>query len=164
VSEVELAFFRNRTIGYVFQSFHLVPSLTAFENITFPAEMNRDPQGADRAKELLRRVDLIKRMNNFPHQLSGGEKQRVFIAKALATEPKALILDEPLSNVDVGAREELFKLLKELNKNIAIIVVDHNFEILSKYSKEIVCVNKCVEKGAKYHNITRGHAKAKEGH
>ena len=95
------------------------------------------------------------------NELSGGEKQRVFIAKALATEPQALILDEPLSNVDVGARDELFKLLKELNKKIAIIVVDHNLEILSKYSKQIVCVNKCVEKSTKAHEIITEKGKAK---
>ncbi len=113
------------------------------------------------AEKFLKKMGVWDLRERKLNELSGGEKQRVFIAKALATEPQALILDEPLSNVDVGAREELFELLKELNKSIAIIVVDHNIEILSKYSKEIVCVNKCVEKGAKYHAITRVCGKAK---
>ncbi len=113
------------------------------------------------AEKFLKKMGIWELKERKLNELSGGEKQRVFIAKALTTEPKALILDEPLSNVDVGAREELFKLLKELNKSIAIIVVDHNLGILSKYSKEIVCVNKCVEKGTKNHNITRTCGKAK---
>ena len=100
LSEDELAPFRNRTIGYVFQSFHLVPSLTALENIMFPAELNRNGQAMEEAKLLLERVGLGGRMHNFPQQLSGGEKQRTAICRALINRPRIIFADEPTGNLD----------------------------------------------------------------
>jgi putative ABC transport system ATP-binding protein len=134
LSEDELAPFRNRTIGYVFQSFHLVPSLTAFENITFPAELNRDPQGAAKAKELLHRVDLSKRMNNFPHQLSGGEKQRVAICRALINRPQIIFADEPTGNLDSANGEIIMQLLLELRQEFetTLVLATHSREISSR--------------------------------
>ncbi len=134
LSEDELAPFRNRTIGYVFQSFHLVPSLTAFENITFPAELNRDPQAAAKAKELLRRVDLSKRMNNFPHQLSGGEKQRIAICRALINRPQIVFADEPTGNLDSANGEIIMQLLLELRQefNTTLVLATHSTEISSQ--------------------------------
>lgn len=131
LSEDALAPFRNQTIGYVFQSFHLVPSLTAFENITFPAELNRDPQAANKAKELLHRVDLTKRMNNFPHQLSGGEKQRIAICRALINGPQIIFADEPTGNLDSTNGKIIMQLLLELRQEFKTTLV------LATHSKEI---------------------------
>ncbi len=134
LSEDELAPFRNRKIGYVFQSFHLIPSLTALENISFPAELNRDPQAAAKAKELLHRVDLSKRMNNFPHQLSGGEKQRIAICRALINRPQIIFADEPTGNLDSANGEIIMELLLELRKEFktTLVLATHSREISGK--------------------------------
>lgn len=134
LNEDELAPFRNRKIGYVFQSFHLVPSLSAFENISFPAELNRDPRAAAKAKELLHRVDLGKRMNNFPHQLSGGEKQRVAICRALVNRPQIVFADEPTGNLDSANGEIIMELLLELRKEFetTLVLATHSREITDK--------------------------------
>jgi zinc transport system ATP-binding protein len=108
-----------------------------------------------KAEEALKAVDLWGKRNKNLNQLSGGEKQRVFVARALASEPKLLILDEPTSNVDIRIQESLYNLLKELNKEIGIVIIDHNLEILSKYAKEVACINKCEEHGIKYHDLVR---------
>lgn len=131
LSEDELAPFRNRTIGYVFQSFHLVPSLTAIENISFPAELNRDPEAVNKAKRLLERVDLSKRMNNFPHQLSGGEKQRIAICRALINQPQIIFADEPTGNLDSANGKIIMELLLELRQEYKTML------ILATHSKEI---------------------------
>lgn len=133
LSEDELAPFRNRTIGYVFQSFHLVPSLTAYENIMFPAELSRDKEAADKAKQLLQRVDLDNRMNNFPHQLSGGEKQRVAICRALINSPQIVFADEPTGNLDSANGDIILQLLLELRQELktTLILATHSGEISS---------------------------------
>ncbi len=131
LSEDALAPFRNRTIGYVFQSFHLVPSLTAFENIAFPAELNKDRQAAAKAKELLHRVDLSERMHNFPHQLSGGEKQRIAICRALINAPQIVFADEPTGNLDSANGEIIMQILLQLRQELKTTLV------LATHSKEI---------------------------
>jgi len=147
LSEDELAPFRNRTIGYVFQSFHLVPSLTAFENITFPAELNRDRQAAAKAKELLHRVDLTKRMNNFPHQLSGGEKQRIAICRALINRPQIVFADEPTGNLDSANSEIIMQLLLELRQEFktTLVLATHSREISSKTDSVVRLVDGMIE-------------------
>jgi putative ABC transport system ATP-binding protein len=131
LGEDELAPFRNQTIGYVFQSFHLVPSLTALENIMFPAELNHDPDAAGKAEELLNRVGLIQRQKNFPHQLSGGEKQRVAICRALVNRPRIVFADEPTGNLDSANGEIILKLLLDLREefNTTLVMATHSKEI-----------------------------------
>jgi len=133
LSEDQLAPFRNRTIGYVFQSFHLIPSLTALENIMFPAELNRDPEAAAKAKGLLRRVDLDQRGDNFPHQLSGGEKQRVALCRALVNRPQLVFADEPTGNLDSASGSTILQLLLELRReiNTTLVLATHSREISS---------------------------------
>jgi putative ABC transport system ATP-binding protein len=134
LSEDQLAPFRNRTIGYVFQSFHLVPSLSALENIMFPAELNSDPQAAAKASDLLRRVDLLQRDDNFPHQLSGGEKQRVAICRALVNSPQIVFADEPTGNLDSASGETILQLLLKLRRELdtTLVMATHSREISSK--------------------------------
>ena len=91
---------RNQFFGFVFQAFHLVPSLTALENVMFPAELQHDRTAGERARALLQRVGLSHREANFPHQLSGGEMQRVAICRALINHPKVIFADEPTGNLD----------------------------------------------------------------
>jgi putative ABC transport system ATP-binding protein len=131
LSEDQLAPFRNRAIGYVFQSFHLVPSLTALENIMFPAELNRDPEAAAKAAELLRCVGLHQREYNFPHQLSGGEKQRVAICRALINGPQIIFADEPTGNLDSFNGETILQLLLKLRRQIdtTLVMATHSREI-----------------------------------
>jgi putative ABC transport system ATP-binding protein len=133
LSEDRLAPFRNRTIGYVFQSFHLIPSLTALENIMFPAELNHDPEAAAKGAELLRRVDLQERQDNFPHQLSGGEKQRVALCRALVNDPAIVFADEPTGNLDSANGETILQLLLELRRELdtTLVLATHSREISS---------------------------------
>ena len=130
-SEEELAPLRNKTIGFVFQSFLLIPSMTALENIMFPAELLGDAQAADRARYLLQRVGMAAREENLPSQLSGGEKQRVALCRALINRPKLLFADEPTGNLDSEngriVLEQLFDLKNE--HGATLLLATHNPEI-----------------------------------
>ena len=144
-SEDELAPLRNRMIGFVFQSFHLVPSMTAVENIMFPAELLGRPDAEEKALHLLEqvrdavvvvvveevRVGLEDRANNLPSQLSGGEKQRIALCRAMINDPKLLFADEPTGNLDSqNGRLVLTQLLELKAENSAtLILVTHNPEI-----------------------------------
>jgi putative ABC transport system ATP-binding protein len=129
--EDELAPLRNETMGFVFQSFHLVPSLTALENVMFPAELNRDHNALEKAQNLLKRTGLLARSVNFPHQLSGGEKQRVAICRALINEPRIVFADEPTGNLDSTNGKAILDLLLELHRErqTTLILVTHSREI-----------------------------------
>jgi putative ABC transport system ATP-binding protein len=130
-SEDELAPLRNQTIGYIFQSFHLVPSLTALENVTFPSELSGDPQAQSKAEALLKRVGIWERAYNFPHQLSGGEKQRVAICRALINQPAIIFADEPTGNLDSTNSAEILNLLFELHRErkTTLVLVTHDMDI-----------------------------------
>lgn len=130
-SEEELAPLRNRTIGFVFQSFHLVPSMTAKENIMFPAELIGDGQADARAEQLLDRVGMAHRRNNLPSQLSGGEKQRIALCRAMINRPSLLFADEPTGNLDSENGKLVLRQLVELKDehNATLVLVTHNPEI-----------------------------------
>jgi putative ABC transport system ATP-binding protein len=130
-SEETLAPMRNKTIGFVFQSFHLVPSMTALENIMFPAELQRNAQAEERARHLLQQVGLVDRADNLPSQLSGGEKQRVALCRAMVNRPELLFADEPTGNLDSRNGQIVLEQLIDLKKAHAatLILVTHNPEI-----------------------------------
>ena len=134
LSEDELAPLRNTTFGFVFQSFHLVPSLTALENVMFPAELRGDRLANEKAKILLSRVGLSERAASFPHQLSGGEKQRCAICRALINEPRIIFADEPTGNLDSVNGRAVLKLLLELHRErmTTLVLVTHNQEVAVK--------------------------------
>ncbi len=129
-----LAPLRNRAIGFVFQAFHLVPSLTSMENVMFPAELNRDADAAEKASVLLNRVGLWKRRHNRPEQLSGGEKQRVAICRALINNPQLVFADEPTGNLDSENSREVMELLLELQReyNTTLLMATHNRTIAER--------------------------------
>ena len=130
-SEDELAPLRNETFGFVFQAFHLVPSLTAIENVMFPAELRKDRSALQKAKALLERVGLSHRNFNYPHQLSGGELQRVAICRALINRPVIVFADEPTGNLDSENGRSILELLLEFHRErqTTTIMVTHNPEI-----------------------------------
>ncbi|MGD9010691.1 MAG: ABC transporter ATP-binding protein [Desulfobacteraceae bacterium] len=129
--EAALAPMRNRTIGFVFQSFHLVPSMTAIENIMFPAQLRGDAHAAQRARTLLESVGMSHRADNLPSQLSGGEKQRIALCRALINRPKLLFADEPTGNLDTVNGKIVLEQLVELQKahGATLVLVTHNPKI-----------------------------------
>ena len=139
LTKKELAYLRNRKIGFVFQAFYLVPWATALENVLLPllyrGKINKEDE--KKAVELLKRLGLEKRINAKPNELSGGEQQRVAIARALITNPKLLLADEPTGNLDSKSSQEVMNIFKELNENgITIIMVTHDPEI-ADFAKKI---------------------------
>ena len=129
-SEGELAVFRNREIGFVFQFHHLLGDFTALENVMLPSLIARQPFAATRARatELLERVGLRERLAHRPGQLSGGEQQRVAVVRALAQRPRLLLADEPTGNLDPATGEDVQQLMLELNQEhgAALVVATHN--------------------------------------
>jgi putative ABC transport system ATP-binding protein len=138
-SEDQLAPVRNKVFGFVFQSFHLVPSLNALENIAFPAELSGDPQARARSQALLARVGLGGRATNFPHQLSGGEKQRVAICRALINQPKIIFADEPTGNLDSANGAGILQVLVELHqeRRTTLVLVTHSPEVAERAGRII---------------------------
>jgi putative ABC transport system ATP-binding protein len=130
----ELAWLRCRTIGYIFQTFNLIPVMTALENVMLPMIFAGVPEDErrDRAMELLKRVGLAERWNHKPFELSGGQQQRVAIARALANDPAIILADEPTGNLDLRTGKEIIELLKELNeeKGVTIISATHDLKMI----------------------------------
>jgi len=148
----------RKHIGYLsqFKNIDFDFPITAYEVVLLSRVGNKlikkyskeDKEAVKKAMKALRIWNLRHKKLN---ELSGGEKQRIFAARALANEPKVLILDEPMSNLDIHIQEEFYKILQELNKKIAIVIVDHDLEMVTKYAKEVVCINKCKTHTLRYH-------------
>jgi len=139
-SEDDLAPLRNEIIGFVFQSFHLVPSLTALENVMFPAELKHDPQAHAKAIDLLQRVGMQQRSANFPYQLSGGEMQRVAMCRAVINHPKIIFADEPTGNLDSENGQAVLDLLLEFQRErrTTLVLITHSLDIAEMADRVIV--------------------------
>ena len=138
--EDKLAQIRSEKIGFVFQSFHLIPSLTAYENILIPMEILGLKGAPERASQLLGAVDLTNRGHHYPPELSGGEQQRVAIARAFANSPKFLLADEPTGNLDSRNGEHIFQLMTELHRrnNVTLVLVTHDQALAEKAQRQII--------------------------
>ncbi len=139
LDEDELALFRRRHVGILFQAFHLVPSMTALENVALPMELARRPDARARARELLAEVGLSHRLQHFPAQLSGGEQQRVALARALANEPDLLLADEPTGNLDAATGGEVIDLLFALQaeRRSTLVLVTHDPRLAARCARRL---------------------------
>jgi len=138
-SEDELARIRNQFIGFIFQSFQLLPSLTALENVMVPAEIRGENHARSRATDLLKQVGLDGRLQHYPIQLSGGEQQRVAIARAFMNRPKILFADEPTGNLDGETAKEIVRLIFNLNATAGttLILVTHDSDLTRQAGRVI---------------------------
>lgn len=134
LNEDERALLRNKHIGFVFQDFQLLPTLTALENVAVPLELQGDKMASKISKALLEKVGLGNRINHYPSQLSGGEQQRVALARAFSTKPSILFADEPTGNLDAETGEKVEELLFDLNKEsgTTLVIVTHDIELANK--------------------------------
>ena len=139
MSEEERAKYRSKYVGFVFQSFHLLPGLTAIENVSLPLEIKDVPNTASLANDYLEMVGLKNRARHYPQQLSGGEQQRVAVARAFACQPKILFADEPTGNLDQKTGAKLSNLLFDLNKSqkTTLILVTHDMRLASSCDKTL---------------------------
>ena len=145
LNEKDLAFFRNREIGFVFQFHHLLPEFNALENTMMPCLIRgiSKEEAISRAEAILTLVGLNERFSPKPGELSGGEQQRVAVARALVLEPKVLLADEPTGNLDTKTGESVFDLLQEMNriKGVTLVVVTHNLKLAEKLSRQIQLID-----------------------
>ena len=139
MNEDRLAELRGEKIGIVFQSFHLIPSLTAFENVLVPMEIAGAKDAFQHAQELIQDVDLTARAHHYPSQLSGGEQQRVAIARAFANHPSILLADEPTGNLDSKNGRHILELMLEINKKrrTTLILITHDRELAAMADRQI---------------------------
>ncbi len=140
IPEKRLCFLRNRQIGFIFQSFHLLPSLTALENVELPltyAGMRRSERRAV-ATKMLEKVGLLDRMHHYPTQMSGGQQQRVAIARAVAGEPPLILADEPTGNLDERSGADVMALLQQLNNlGTTILLITHDPAVAAKAGRQV---------------------------
>lgn len=139
-SDEELSRFRNRTVGFVYQNFNLIPELTAEENILLPVLIAKAKEDTAYFNELLEALGITDRATHLPSQLSGGQQQRVAIARALIQKPQILLCDEPTGNLDTKSGEEVLELLKKVHDlyHTTVIVVTHDKHIASQMERQIV--------------------------
>ncbi|MCW5598974.1 ABC transporter ATP-binding protein [Nitrosomonas sp.] len=139
LDEDERAALRSRLLGFMFQSFQLLPALTALENVMLPLELSGVNDARQAAQELLERVGLGMRLKHYPRQLSGGEQQRVAIARAFVTQPKLLFADEPTGNLDSATGAQIIQLMFELNRErgTTLVLVTHDEALSSRCSRQI---------------------------
>ena len=138
-SEEELARIRNQSIGFIFQNFQLLPSLTALENVMVPAEIRGENHARSRAADLLKQVGLDGRLQHYPVQLSGGEQQRVAVARAFMNRPKILFADEPTGNLDAETAKEIVELIFDLNatSGTTLMLVTHDNDLTQRAGRVI---------------------------
>ena len=145
MSDDELARFRNQEIGFVFQFHQLLPEFTAIENICIPAFINKTPQkiAETKAKELMDYLGIINKINNKPNELSGGEKQRVAVARSLINEPSIILADEPSGNLDTNSSNNLHDLFLDLRKdfNYTFVIATHDLSLAKKSDKILEIVD-----------------------
>jgi len=134
LNEDQRAQLRNQKVGFVFQDFQLIPTLTALENVAVPLELRADKSAMKTGKELLEKVGLGDRFDHYPSQLSGGEQQRVALARAFSTQPDILFADEPTGNLDEETGKKVIELLIELNREsgTTLVIVTHDMELARK--------------------------------
>jgi|TARA_R110002020_G_scaffold4110_1_gene18190 putative ABC transport system ATP-binding protein len=134
LNEDERAQLRNREVGFIFQNFQLLPTLTALENVSVPLELQEDKNARTKSIELLEKVGLGDRMHHYPSQLSGGEQQRVALARAFSNRPSILFADEPTGNLDEETGENVIKLLFELNKEAGttLVIISHDLDLANR--------------------------------
>ena len=134
LSEDQRALLRNQKVGFVFQDFQLIPTLTALENVAVPLELRGDKKATQVSKELLEKVGLSDRFDHYPSQLSGGEQQRVALARAFSNKPDILFADEPTGNLDEETGKKVVELLIELNREsgTTLVIVTHDMELAKK--------------------------------
>jgi putative ABC transport system ATP-binding protein len=139
LSEDERARLRAEKIGFVFQSFQLIPTLTAQENVQVPLELRGEPDSRSRARELLGRVGLAGREHHYPAQLSGGEQQRVAVARGFSSRPLVLFADEPTGNLDASTGATIIELMVNLNRDLGttLVLVTHDLELASRAHRTI---------------------------
>ncbi|MGI9350517.1 MAG: ABC transporter ATP-binding protein [Rhizobiaceae bacterium] len=139
MGEDQLAAFRGRNIGIVFQSFHLIPNMTAIENVAVPLELTGDPNAQAKAEAELEAVGLGDRLSHYPGQLSGGEQQRVALARALAPSPSVLIADEPTGNLDGETGRQVADLLfeRQTHKGLTLVLVTHDTNLAGRCDRTI---------------------------
>lgn len=139
LSEDKRAQVRNQYVGFIFQNFQLLPTLTALENVMVPLELRGERNIKARALDLLDKVGLAERSHHYPTQLSGGEQQRVSLARAFSNQPKILFADEPTGNLDAETSEKVIKLIFDLNKEAGttLVVVTHDLELAAKTQRII---------------------------
>ncbi len=142
MDEEQRAILRGQLVGFVFQSFQLLPGLTALENVMLPIELKGDPEASANAKRLLTRVGLQQRGHHYPNQLSGGEQQRVAIARAFATEARILFADEPTGNLDTATGGKIVELLFDLNREYSttLVLVTHDERLAQKCGRIVKLV------------------------
>jgi putative ABC transport system ATP-binding protein len=134
MNEDDRAYLRNQSVGFIFQNFQLLPTLTALENVMIPAELRKMSDIRKRAEALLERVGLRDRMDHYPTQLSGGEQQRVAVARAFVTDPSIVFADEPTGNLDEANAEQITELLFTMNRerSTTLVLVTHNLDLAKK--------------------------------
>ena len=139
LDEEERAVLRGQLVGLVFQSFQLLPSLTALENVMLPIELKGDAAAREKAVDLLDRVGLTERWHHYPNQLSGGEQQRIAIARAFATEARILFADEPTGNLDTATGAKIVDLLFDLNKafSTTLVLVTHDERLAARCDRQV---------------------------
>ncbi len=165
IPEEQRAVLRRQHIGFVFQAFHLIPRLSAFENVELPLMLANQPVAERKllVTESLAQMDLLDRMHHLPKQLSGGQLQRVAIARALVTKPKILLADEPTGNLDQNSGRDVMEVLETLNdKGITLLMVTHDLALGNRAKRQIKMIDGAIDKDFGTHEQTESEESSQE--